>query len=512
MSIRLTTLASLILITHIFHATPALAFQAPEQSTQSKIASPSSGLLEQINSSFADIFERVAPTVVIVKITRKPKAATNREMLRRFGFDFFLRERGIGEPPDGHENDERNGTPGKPDGGAQITPMPQSEGSGFIFSANGFILTNNHVIADADAICVRLKDGREFNAKIVGRDEKTDVAVLKIDAEGLPTVDFADSDTVRVGELVFVIGAPYNLDYSFTSGIISAIGRANLYQAEYESYIQTDASINPGNSGGPLLDIHGRVIGINTLINGVNRGLGFAIPINMAREVASQLLANGRVIRPWLGIRIQTLAEKPELRDSLDGIKQGVVVETIEPDTPAYRSNLLPADVITAIDNVPVETSQQLQQQVLSKKIGQTIKLKVWRSGRFQEIPVTTEELPDKSTDATPDPSAQEPHEEATAPQNERLYGLGVEDITPELAKSLDIPFAEGVLVREVETESPAEIAGILPQDIITEVGKQKTPNVAAFRLAMAEADIKRGILLFINRSGEKTYAMLKAE
>ncbi len=507
--------ASLLVLAVVFLASilptvPCRAEPVPQATT---------GILEQINNSFAAIFERVAPSVVIVRITRSPQPSLTRDMLRRFGFDFFLRDPNPGtQPNDQGKDDSDSGRtrPGQPDQNLQMPPMPQSEGSGIIFSPDGYILTNNHVIADASSISVRLKDGREFDAEIVGRDDKTDVAVLKIAASGLPAAELADSDAVRVGELACVIGAPYNLDYSFTVGVVSAIGRANLYQAEYENYIQTDASINPGNSGGPLLDIHGRVIGINTLINGVNRGLGFAIPINMAREVAAQLIEHGRVIRPWLGIRIQTLAEKPELRDSLDGIRDGVVVETIEPDTPAYHSSLLPADVVTAIDGIPVKTSQELQRQVLSKKIGQTITLKVWRAGKFLDIKITTGELPDNAPESNSETANEPADEDAGVPsaehESERPYGLGVEDLTPELARRLDIELTPGVLVMEVESDSPADLAGIRPRDVITEVGKRKTPDVKAFREALASAETSRGILLFIDRGGEKTYAMLKAD
>lgn len=475
------------------------ASQAPHATTAS--------VLEQINEGLADVFERVAPAVVVVKITRREKAGPASEMIRRFGFDFFLRE------PD-QEN-----TPGEPreeesKDSLRMPPMPQSEGSGFIFSPDGYILTNYHVVADAVAITVRLKDGREFEAKVVGRDDKTDVAVLKIDADRLTVAKLADSEQVRVGNLACVIGAPYNLDYSFTVGVVSAVGRNNLFQAAYESYIQTDASINPGNSGGPLLDIYGRVIGINTLINGVNRGLGFAIPINMARDVATQLIEHGRVIRPWLGIRIQTLSEKPELRETLEGISEGVVVETIEPDTPAYRSSLLPADVITAIDGEPVETALDLQRKVLEKKVGQTITLKVWRAGKFIEVSVITEELPGEDDEqAATAPDAGKPDQEnGSASDQSRPFGLGLKDITPELAKRLDITQTQGVLVMEVEADSPADVAGILPRDVITEVGKRKTPNLSAFREALKTSDPTHGILVFIDRGGEKTYAMLKEE
>ncbi len=273
----------------------------------------------------------------------------------------------------------------------------QSEGSGFIVRADGYILTNNHVVEGADQIDVKLKDGREFKAKLVGTDEKTDVAVIKIDAKDLPVAQLGDSDAVRVGQFAFAIGAPFKLDYTFTYGVISGKGRSKLISNggySISDYLQTDASINPGNSGGPLCDIDGKVVGMNTLINGLNRGLGFAIPSNLVNEIGQQLIAGQRIIRPWLGIRIETLGDDPSIRDLFKGLDKGVVVRTIEADAPAYKSDLRPFDVITQVDGAPVVTDTQLQREVLKKKIGQNVELTVWRKGQSLKIPITTGELP----------------------------------------------------------------------------------------------------------------------
>src|ERR1051326_5016666 len=218
----------------------------------------------------------------------------------------------------------------------------QSEGSGFIVRQDGFIYTNFHVVEGADQIDVKLKDGREFKAKVVGTDEKTDIAVIKIDATNLPVAQFANSDDVRVGQFAFAIGAPFKLDYTFTYGVISGKGRSKLIATggySISDYLQTDASINPGNSGGPLCDIDGKVVGMNTLINGLNRGLGFAIPINMAKEIGNELIAGHKIIRPWLGIRIETLGDDPSIRDLFKGLDKGGVVRTIEDDAPASKSD-----------------------------------------------------------------------------------------------------------------------------------------------------------------------------
>lgn len=473
---------------------------ASRERTASATGGPT-GILEQINDGFTRVFEDVAPSVVVIKVSKDAGVRGRADMLRQFGFDFFLRE------PDEPGGDGRE----EPDAGRRglrMPPVPQSEGSGILFREDGHILTNNHVIEGADSIRVRLKDGREFGARVIGRDDKTDLAVIKIEGQGFPAARLGDSDRVRVGELACVIGAPYNLDYSFTVGVVSAIGRSNLFQAVYEEYIQTDASINPGNSGGPLVNIRGEVIGINTLINGINRGLGFAIPINMAREVAGQLIEKGRVVRPWLGIRIQTLSERPGLREHLEGIDTGVIVETIEPDTPAYDSDLQPADIVTAVDGEPVETARDLQKAILAKAIGQRIELTVWRDGEYRTVAVTTGELPGSDDMAAGAPSGGRDGQAGDA----RSYGLQLQNVTPELAERMELGVSDGVLVTEIEADSPADVAGILPRDVITEVDSRPVGTVAEVNEVLGASDPARGILFFIDRGGEKTYAVLKAD
>src|SRR6201993_2378781 len=275
-----------------------------------------------LNNAFAKVFETVAPSVVIIEISKKNDNETS-----AFEDLFFQ------GPPD--ENNPRRNQ-------RNLQPI-QSEGSGFIVRPDGYIFTNFHVVEAADKIDVKLKDGREFSAKVVGTDEKTDVAVIKIDAKDLPFAQLGDSDAVRVGQFAFAIGAPFKLDYTFTYGVISGKGRSKLFTNggyRISDYIQTDASINPGNSGGPLCDIDGKVIGMNTLINGLNRGLGFAIPSNLVNEIGQQLVAGKKIARPWLGIRIESVGDNPNTRDLLKGIDKGVVVRTIEADAPASRGKL----------------------------------------------------------------------------------------------------------------------------------------------------------------------------
>src|SRR6266576_2387394 len=317
----------------------------------------------------------------------------------------------------------------------KITNGKTREGSGFIIRPDGYILTNFHVVEGADKIEVKLRDGRDFPAKVIGTDEKSDIAVIKIGAKDLPVVQLGDSDAVRVGQFAFAIGAPFKLDYTFTYGVVSGKGRSKLFQTggySISDYLQTDASINPGNSGGPLCDIDGKVIGMNTLINGMNRGLGFAIPINMAKEIGAELVAGHKIVRPWLGIRIETLGDDPTIRDLFKGAEKGVVVRTIEADAPASKSDLRPFDVITQVDGAPIETDSQLHHESLKKKIGQNVQLTVWRKGQTMKVPIKTGELPNEIARAANTLPAQ-----PRQPSQENLgkFGLQVQELTKEVAE-----------------------------------------------------------------------------
>jgi serine protease Do len=405
-------------------------------------------------------------------------------------------------PPD--ENNQRRNPPGGP---RQI----QTEGSGFIVRQDGYIFTNFHVIEGAEKIDVKLRDGRTFPARIVGTDEKTDIAVVKIDAKELPVVKLGDSDAVRVGQFAFAIGAPFKLDYTFTYGVVSGKGRSKLLQTgaySISDYLQTDASINPGNSGGPLCDIDGKVIGMNTLINGMNRGLGFAIPINMAKEIGTELIAGHKIMRPWLGIRIETLGDDPAIRDLFKGTDKGVVVRTIEADAPASKSDLRPFDVITHVDGAPIETDSQLQHEILKKKIGQNVQLTVWRKGQTIKVPIKTGELPNEIARTANSLPIQPPQ---PTQENVGKFGLQVQELTKDVAERLRLPVQQGVVVTDVEENSIAAAQDIQREDVITEVDGKPVTDVKSFREALSKADPKRGVLLYLDRKGSKTFAVLKA-
>jgi len=444
-----------------------------------------SGMARELNDAFAAVYEKVAPAVVVIEV--QPGEAVTPAQLPQ-GLDFFFRS------PDGR----------------RMEPSPD-QGSGFIFRPDGLILTNNHVVQNGEGgkITVRLLDGRKFAAELVGRDERSDIAVLKIDAKDLPAVALGDSDAAKVGEFAFAIGAPFDLPYTFTSGIVSAKGRTNLTgNPNYEEFIQTDASINPGNSGGPLCDIDGNVVGVNTMISGINRGLGFAVPINIAKMVAEQLITNGRVSRAWLGIGISGLEENEQRRPLFPGVDDGVVVESIERDTPAYRSQLQPGDVILRVDGQKVSLARDLQREILSKTIGQTVSLEIWRGGRTATIAIQTGEQPDGLIQASSrmrpvpvvpappmGPSTRPPRQESSLP-----FGLAISE-SPEV---------QGVRVEEIAPGSPAELGGLLPGDIITELGGQPVLSLKDYKDIVSSAGSDRALMVLVEREGERTFAILK--
>ena len=478
----------LSLTSALFGATPEIS---PSPTVPPAAAESGKDVVHQLNNAFAKVFEIVAPGVVIIETTKKndngEDGAPSLEDL--FG------------APDNKDNSRR---------GFRGQQPVQSEGSGFIVRADGFIYTNFHVVEGAERVTVKLKDGREFQGKVVGTDEKTDIAVVKIEATNLPVIEMGDSDAVRVGQFAFAIGAPFKLDYTFTYGVVSGKGRNKLFASggyNIADYIQTDASINPGNSGGPLCDIDGRVIGMNTLINGLNRGLGFAIPSNLTNEIGQQLIAGKKITRPWLGIRIETLGDDPSIRDLFKGRDSGVVVRTIEADAPAYKSDLRPFDVITQVDNVAVATDSQLQREILKKKIGQPVELTVWRKGQTMKIAVTTGELPNEISRASNDRT--QPNQ--PAPEDLGKFGLQVQDLTKEIAQRMHLDVDQGVVVTDVADNSIASAQGIEREDVITEVDAKPVANVQAFRDALKKADPKRGVLLYLDRKGSRTFAVLKA-
>jgi len=456
-------------------------------------------LARRLEGAFEKVADQVSESVVVITSMHKVVAGSDAS---------DDGNNGDGEN-DGGGGRQFRGTPWEYFFRRRGMPRPQprdveEEGSGIIYRRDGYIVTNNHVVDGADRIKVRLKDGSEYDATLVGADASTDIAVIKIDAKNLPAARWGDSDKVRVGQWAIAIGSPYALDYSLTVGFVSAKGRAAFSRGglAYEDYIQTDAAINPGNSGGPLCDIEGRVIGMNTLIRGLNRGIGFAIPINMAREIADKLVASGKVVRPWLGIAIQALSENKEYAELNKDVKEGVVVTEINRDTPAAASDLKQADIIVAVDGKRVATPKELQLEVLGTKVGQKLTLDVVRGGKTIQVTVQTAEMPDRLHAAARRAPGKSPGESA--------FGLTIQTLTKELAERFKVGETEGVMVTDVADGSLAAEKGFQRGDVITEVDRAPVRNTAEFKAAMEKADPKKGVLIFFKRGGASAFVVLK--
>ncbi|MBI3592282.1 MAG: DegQ family serine endoprotease [Nitrospirae bacterium] len=367
----------------------------------------------------------------------------------------------------------------------------QSLGSGVIVSPDGYIVTNNHVVEQSDEIKVILFDKRSFRAKIIGADPKTDIAIIKISASGLPVVPWGDSDRLQVGEFVLAIGNPFGLSHTVTMGIISAVGRVDVGIADYENFIQTDAAINPGNSGGPLVNIKGELIGINTAIfskTGGYQGIGFAVPTNMVRLVMDQLLRKGKVTRGWIGVSIQELT--PELVQKF-GLKlsEGALVSDVVKGSPAQRAGIMRGDIILEFDG---------------KK---QVTMKVLRRDRTITANVTIVELPADVAEAIPS-SSQKPEADENA-----LSGIAAMDLNRAIAKQLGIDKDEkGVVIVRIEPNSPAEDAGLKKGDIIQEVDRQRITNLNEFNKVISRVKPDDTVLLFVNRNGKKFYVALSPQ
>ncbi len=376
----------------------------------------------------------------------------------------------------------------------------QSLGSGFLISDDGYILTNAHVVADADEVTVRLTDKREFKAKVVGVDKRTDVALLKISAKELPKVPLGDPGNLKVGEWVVAIGQPFGFDNSVTAGIVSAKGRS-LPDESYVPFIQTDVPINPGNSGGPLFNMKGEVVGINSQIysrSGGYMGISFAIPIDVALSVAKQLQETGKVSRGRIGVQIQPLSQELAQSFGLKGT-EGALVSMVEADGPAAKAGVQPGDVILSFNGQPVKSSNELPLQVANVKPGSKANLKIWRKGRELDIAVAVGEMPTDKVAAAADTAPQ------SAPAKIARLGLQLSDLSADQKNELHI--RAGVYVEDAE--GPAGKAGLEPEDVILAVNSTEVANVAQFSKLVSKLD-GGTIALLVLRDGNTLYVPLK--
>jgi serine protease Do len=435
---------------------------------------------------FVALAKRMKPVVVNISTTQVSESRGQQEFGSPFGdddpFNDFWR-RFFGGP--------------MPRGGPQ---RQRSLGSGFIIDADGFILTNNHVVENAQKIVVKLSDDQEYEAKVVGRDAKTDIAIIKINAKAaLTAASLGDSDNLDVGEWVVAIGNPFGLDSTVTSGIVSAKGR-HIGQGPYDNFIQTDASINPGNSGGPLINLRGEVIGINTAIfsrTGGNMGIGFAIPINLAKEVLPQLRGKGKVTRGYLGVLIQKVT--PEIAESL-GMDRGygALVANVSKDGPADKAGVKVGDVIVEFDGKEVKDSGDLPIIVARTAVDKKIRMKVLRDKTEVTLDVAVGELKDEEV-------------VASAPEKGEL-GMTVQKLTPQLAENLGLDKTDGVVVTAVEPGSAADEAGIRRGDVIVEVDRKPVRGVEEYRKFIAGSRKGRGILFLVRRGESTLFLALKPQ
>ena len=456
-------------------------------------ASTNLELARQLNQAFIEVAEKVSPSVVVITVTQKnvrtviegldetPEGFSPQDFWRRF-----------------HRQLEE-------------TPEEKSigQGSGIILREDGYILTNSHVVEDAETITVRLRDGRTFKARVRGVDPQSDVAVLQIDARNLPAARLADSTKTRVGEFAIAIGTPFNLDYSVTFGHVSAKGRANVMNGFAggammdQDFIQTDANINPGNSGGPLVNIDGEVIGINTLMRGLRTGIGFAIPSSLLREVSDQIIAEGKFTRAWLGVSIVSLKDDPEYQSLIQGLDEGVVIRAILPNGPAARSELKPADVVTAVDGRRVTSPQELRNEVRGKKIGSPVTLDVFRAGTNLPVKIIPAEWVQ--------PGARVANQ--TTPQKTSFtndIGLTVQPLTRELAAKFGLEATAGVLVASVQKSGAAARKNIQPGDLITSINQQPVATLGQYSNALARADLAKGVLVNLVSGDTARFVILK--
>ncbi|MES2692400.1 MAG: DegQ family serine endoprotease [Verrucomicrobiota bacterium] len=442
-------------------------------------------------ASFSSVVKQVAPSVVKITTSTKAKRvniAGSQQQLPP-GFDHPAFRQFFGNR-----------------GQQMEQPAQAGLGSGVIISADGFIATNNHVIQGADEVLVALDDGRELKAKVIGRDPQTDIAVIKVEATDLPAITFADSTTIEVGDRVLAIGNPFGIGETVTTGIVSAMGRRPGLGLDYEDFVQTDAAINPGNSGGALVDVHGRLVGINTAIlsrSGGFQGVGLAVPANLVNMVADSLVKNGKVVRGYLGVQTQdinaALAESLEL-DS----RKGALVAEVQPDSPALKAGLKNGDVIVSLNGKPVEDSHQLSFTVGAIAPGTKLDLEVIRDGKTKKITATT------STRASTRKGAGDDEElQASISDEGVLNGVAVDDIKPQMRKQLNLPEnLKGAIITSVEPESASARAGLRPGDVILEINKQPVTSAQEAAEVSAKAESKKALVRVYSR-GNKAFVVV---
>jgi serine protease Do len=449
---------------------------------------------------FSEIVKKVTPAVVNIAVTGEGRRSVRRP----------LPPGPFGGPPGEEPPGEEPGPPGPPFPGPHGRPE-QSAGSGVIIDPQGYIVTNNHVVENASQITVTLSDKREFTAKLVGADPKTDLAVIKIEADNLPALKWGDYEKLQVGDLVLAVGSPFGLSSTVTFGIISALGRGNVGIADYEDFIQTDAAINPGNSGGALVNMEGELIGINTAIfsrTGGSEGIGFAIPSSIAVDITEALKKTGKVVRGWLGIAIQELtrdlAKSFKLPEQYRG---GVLISEVNENGPSFAAGIKRGDVVVAFNDKEIQGVSQLRNLVARTPVGSMAKVKVVRDGKEQLIMVKIAERPPDEVLARREPAGSAPPADVEKVPDNVLAGLKVQALDAALRSQLNVPpKIEGVAIQHVEAGSAAEAAGLQRGDVIQEVNHEPIKSLEDYKKAAARIKSNEMVVLFLNRQGNNLF------
>ncbi|HIA56836.1 MAG TPA: Do family serine endopeptidase [Candidatus Lambdaproteobacteria bacterium] len=477
-------LLTLVLFLLIFWSTPAAAQNTDDLEQMIRASKTRAILVQNVQKAVVHI--------KVEKIMRNPDGQALNNPMDLYNDEFFRRFFPELRPPKNQQQKNRQ-NPNR-----QF--RQQGMGSGSIIDSKGYILTNHHVVGEADRILVILYDGTEKEAKLVGTDPETDIAVVKIEGNGLPVLPMGNSDEILVGEDVIAVGNPFGLIQTVTYGIISAKGRSNVGINEYENFIQTDAAINPGNSGGPLVSLRGEIIGVNSAIftrSGGYQGIGFAVPINMARKIMRDLIDKGTVSRGWLGVGIQNVSHDLAQAFQLDNTK-GSLITGVMPDTPAKKAGMRKGDVVIRINEKSIRDSNHLRNEIANAGAFADIEIELIRDGKSVIIQLKLDERPRKlgQIKVAPQP----------VPTIEQVE---MEELTEKTAKQLGIETGSGIVIVEVKPGSPAEKTGLLPGMIVQEVERHAIANLSIFKELVSEMDPEKGILLLITSAKGSRYIFL---